>query len=398
MTIDADRAGTDFRIAVPDGELDELWRRLTATRWPSEVQGEGWAAGMPTGTLREVVADWAAWDWRAVEHRLNELGQVVVDLDGYPVHAVHQRGVGPNPLPIVLSHGWPSTFAEWVRVIGPLTDPAAHGGDPADAFTVVAPSLPGYVFSPARTAPGTSPRRIAALFRELMAALGHDRFGAVGCDWGAYVTALLSLDHPDAVVGAHMGLVSLTGPADPDAPRDPVESAYAERVRRWRKAEQGYVAIQSTKPQTLAAGLTDSPAGLAAWIGEKWWAWSDQDDSGAPMVPREDLLTALSLYWFTGSIGSASRLYYESVRDPVRLGEGQRVGVPCGFLLERPGNRHQGSGFAAAQRIGAPPRARAERAFSVARWTEAPVGGHFPALETPELFVDEVRAFFRPLR
>jgi pimeloyl-ACP methyl ester carboxylesterase len=401
MRLDSRPAVTPFSVAVPDEALDELRRRLAAARWAPDWPEEGWAAGMPGETLRRLCADWAALDWRAVERRLNESPQVRVEVDGYPVHVVHQPGVGPDPLPIVVSHGWPSTFAEWRRVIGPLTDPAAHGGDPADAFTVVAPSLPGYAFSPPPGSPGTTPRRIAALFQQVLAGLGSERFGAVGCDWGAYVTALLGLDHPSSVVGAHMGLVSLSGSGHP-AERDPQEEAYGERVRRWRKVEQGYIAIQGTKPQTLAAGLTDSPAGLAAWVGEKWWAWSDQDGSGEPMVPREDLLTALSLYWFTGTIGSASRLYYESARSPVRLAPGQRVEVPCGFLLERPGDdRHAGgrdTGFAAVPRTGAPPRERAERAFAVERWTEAPAGGHFPALETPELFVDEVRAFFRPLR
>lgn len=391
---------TDFQIAVPDEEVADLRRRLEATRWPVDVEDEGWAAGMPGGALRELVADWAGMDWRATEARLNDLRHVVVDVGGYPVHAVHQPGVGPDPLPVVISHGWPSSFAEWRRVIGPLTDPAAHGGDPADAFTVIAPSLPGYAFSPAPRRPGASPRWVAARWREVMAALGHERFGAVGCDWGAYVTALLGLDHPSAVVGAHMGLVSLSGRPAPGDARAPGEAAYQERSRRWRDAEHGYLAIQSTKPQTLAASLTDSPAGLAAWVGEKWCAWSDQDEDGTPMVPREDLLTALSLYWFTGTIGSAGRLYYESRQDPVVLREGQRVEVPCGFLVERAGEpRTDGaSRFAAAVRPGAPPRERAERAFAVSRWTEAPVGGHFPALETPDLFVDEVRAFFRPLR
>jgi pimeloyl-ACP methyl ester carboxylesterase len=299
-----------------------------------------------------------------------------------------------------MTHGWPSTFHEWHRVIGPLADPAAHGGDPADAFHVVAPSLPGYGFSAAPTLPAVSPRRIAALWVELMANLGYERFAAHGCDWGSFVTSLVGLNHPDRVVGLHMGSVSLGAPAEPGEASE-ADEAYKARVRSWRRQEHGYVALQGTKPATLAPGLTDSPAGLAAWVGEKWFAWSDRDSDGALLVPREDLLTTLSLYWFTRTIGSASRLYHESQKDPVVLRRGQRVEVPCGFLLETAGDQRavgRDAGTAAAPRFGAPPRDRVERAFDVHRFTETPVGGHFPALETPELFVDEVRAFFRPLR
>jgi pimeloyl-ACP methyl ester carboxylesterase len=394
-------------VGVAQAELDDLRARLRATRWPpavEEIAGDSWAAGMPVPVLRELTEEWAErYDWRAHERAIAALPHVLVPTSDPAVaelHAVHVRGTGPDPLPLVLTHGWPSTFHEWHRVIGPLTDPAAHGGDPADAFHVVAPSLPGYGFSAAPTLPGVSPRRIAGLWVELMASLGYPRFAAHGCDWGSFVTSLLGLDHPERVVGVHLGMVSLGAPAEPGEASD-ADAAYKERVRRWRRHEHGYVAIQGTKPTTLAPGLTDSPAGLAAWVAEKWWAWSDRDEAGEPLVPREDLLTTLSLYWFTRTIGSASRLYYESQRDPVRLARGQRVEVPCGFLLETAADQREGgrrAGTAAVPRFGAPPRERVERAFDVHRWTETPVGGHFPALETPELFVEEVRAFFRPLR
>lgn len=398
-----------FRIAVPDSELEDLRARLAATRWPPEVDEaagglDPWAAGMPGPALRELVEEWAErYEWRKHEQTMAALPHVRVatrDPAVAELHAVHVRGKGPAPLPLVLTHGWPSTFHEWHRVIGPLTDPAAYGGDPADAFHFVAPSLPGYGFSSVPTMPGVSPRRIAALWVDLMGALGYERFAAHGCDWGAFITALLGLDHPEHVIGAHMGLVSLSAPTSPRQ-QSAAEDAYRDRVRLWRRHEHGYVEIQGTKPATLAPGLTDSPTGLAAWVAEKWWAWSDRDANDRPLVPREDLLTTLSLYWFTRTIGSANRLYYESRRDPVVLEPGQRVEVPCGFLLEtaddqRPQGRARGT--AAVPRFGAPPRERVERAFAVSRWTETPVGGHFPALETPELFVSEVRAFFRPLR
>ena len=300
-------------------------------------------------------------------------------------------------MPLVLTHGWPSTFAEWHRVIDALADPAAHGGAAADAFHVVAPSLPGYGFSSAPATPGMTPRRIAELWVALMKELGYERFGAHGCDWGAYVTALLGLDHPGNVLGIHMGMVSLAGPAD-RASQSAEEAAYVERARRWRDQEHGYVAIQSTKPATLAYGLNDSPAGLAAWIAEKWRAWSDCGGDPETAISSTDLLTTIALYWFTDTIGTASRLYLESRKHPVHLAGGQRVSVPAGFLLEAPGDASGKSSFLDVPRIGAPPQARAARAFDIHRWTVVERGGHFPALEIPDQFVDEVRAFFRPLR
>ena len=389
-----------FRVSVPDAELDYLRRRLLDTRWPSRVEGAGWDYGVDDDYLRSLVGYWLdEFDWRAQEGALNAWPQVRCTVGGHAVHAVHVPGRGPSPLPLVLSHGWPSSIVEWRDVIGPLTDPAAYGGDPADAFTVVAPSLPGYGFSQIPTEPGMSPRRIAAMWAELMATLGYERFAAHGCDWGSYVTALLGFDHPGRVVGVHMGMVSLSA-SSAGHDRTAEDEAYRERVRRWRDREQGYVAIQSTKPQTLAYGLTDSPAGLAAWIVEKWSAWTDCGGNLDTVIPRDVLLTNIVIYWFTMTINSASRLYKESKDAPVRLAPGQRVEVPSGFLLETsPQARGEMPGStASAARIGAPPRARAEAAFNVHRWTPVTRGGHFPALEIPDVFVDEVRAFFRPLR
>jgi pimeloyl-ACP methyl ester carboxylesterase len=390
-----------FRIAVPDHSLSDLRQRLRHTRWPGELEDVGWNYGLPETYLRTLTAQWDAFDWRAREQQLNELPHFRARLGDLRVHFVHVRGNGPDPLPLVMTHGWPSSFAEWLRVLGPLTDPGGFGADPADAFDVVLPSLPGYGFSDQPARSGMSPRRIAALWADLMGSLGYQRFAAHGCDWGAYVTTLLGLDHADRVLGAHMGMVSIRGArtdsvqADPD----PEYRAYADRASRWRRDEQGYVSIQSTKPQTLAYGLTDSPAALAAWIAEKWWAWSDNEGDLANAIDPEDLLTTLSIYWHTNTINSANRLYYESPRDPVRLRPGQRIEVPAGFLLERAGSEDTPrSSAAAAPRIGGPPRARAELAYNVTRWTVAERGGHFPALEIPELFVSEIRDFFRPLR
>ena len=395
-----------FRMHVPDEQLDDLRARLRLTRWPSRLEKAGWDYGIDDDYLRGLVDHWLnAFDWREQEAALNAWPQVRCTVGGHAVHALHVPGRGPSPLPLVMTHGWPSSVVEWRDVIGPLTDPAAYGGDPADAFTVVAPSLPGYGFSEIPAAPGMSPRRIAAMWADLMTSLGYARFGAHGCDWGSYVTALLGLDHPSRVAGVHMGMLSLSAnsadrPASADAAE---EEAYRGRVRRWREREQGYVAIQSTKPQTLAYGLTDSPAGLAAWIAEKWSAWTDCGGDLHSVIPRDVLLANITVYWFTGTINSANRLYKESKDDPVRLAPGQRVEVPAGFLLEiSPEARGDvpapAASIASTARIGAPPRARADAVFDVRRWTPVARGGHFPALEIPDVFVAELRDFFRPLR
>lgn len=385
-----------FTIDIPAAEIDDLHRRIDASRWPAQVP-TGWSEGTEPGYLHSLLSYWRdGFDWRRIETELNSFEQYLVPVSGGRVHTVHMRGTGPDPLPIVISHGWPSTFAEWRHVITALADPASNGGDPADAFDVITPSLPGYAFSDPPSSPGVKPREIARRWAELMAAFGYERFGAVGCDWGAYVTALLALDHPDRVVGAHMGMLSLSGPRREGA--DDETRAHTSRVKRWREEEHGYVAIQSTKPATLAYGLNDSPAGLAAWIAEKWRAWSDCAGDPEAAIGRDELLTAISLYWHTGSIGTASRLYRESRLAPIRLGEGEKIRVPCGFLLESPGCPGDARTFLDVPRIGAPPISRAEQICDVHRWTVADHGGHFPALETPDLFVEEVRAFFRPLR
>ena len=388
-------------LATSGVAVDDLRRRLEDTRWPDDVADEGWAAGMPISAQREMVDRWMDFDWLTRETELNRDDHHLVTVGGTQIHAVRHRGTGPDPLPLVITHGWPSSFYEWHRVIGPLTDPAAYGDDPADAFDVVTPSLPGYGFSPAPPAPGTTPRDIAAQWVEVMAAFGYERFGAQGCDWGSFVTSFLGLDHPDHVIGVHMGMVSLGAPRDPAAPPTDEEKEYARRFRAWRGVEHGYIAIQSSKPQTLATGLCDSPAGMAAWITEKWFTWSDRHGDGTLMVPWDDILTTLSIYWHTRTINSANRLYYENAKNPQGLTAGQRVEVPSGFLLETGSHQRETErqrGTAATDRFGAPPRPRVEQAFNVARWTEAEVGGHFPALETADLYVDEVRAFFRPLR
>ncbi len=394
-----------FKISISDEALQDLHARIDNTRWPDGLEDVGWAYGTDPGYLRELIDDWRhRFDWRAQESALNALPQYRTRIDDLDLHFVHQPGDGPAPLPLVLSHGWPSSFVEYQKVIGPLADPAAYGGDAADAFHVVVPSLPGYGFSGILTRPGMTPRRMAEIWAELMNRLGYSRFGAHGCDWGSYITSLLGLDFPERTLGIHMGMVSLGSPSRRDSEKSALEEAYLDRRQRWGAVESGYVQIQGTKPQTLAYGLNDSPVGLAAWIAEKWRAWSDCGGDLDSAIERDIVLTNIAIYWFTGTINSASRLYYEARQQPVKLQPGQRVEVPSGFFLEKSLSLREdvdepsGREFLSTPRIGAPPRERVEGAFNIQRWFEAPTGGHFPALETPELLVDEIRAFFRPLR
>lgn len=384
-----------FRIAVPDEDIAALHAAIAQTRWPDQVDDAGWDYGTELGYLQELLAYWAdGFDWRAQEATLNSIPQYRVDLTApvvgdLGIHFVHQPGVGPDPLPLVLTHGWPSTHFEYQKVIAALADPGAHGGDPADAFHVVVPSLPGYGFSDIPSARGMTPRITASLWVSLMAALGYERFAASGCDWGAYVTALLGLDHPDSLVGIHMGMLNFRAAGDRGNTPEDVE--YAARAAAWRRNEIGYSLIQGTKPQSLAYGLMDSPAGLAGWIVEKWRRWSDCGGDVERLFTRDELLTTIALYWFTGTINSANRLYFESRTQAVRLAENERVLPPAGFLLERFIDGPNGN-------VGPPPRSRADAVYDVRRWTIADRGAHFPAMENPDLFVDDVRAFFRTLR
>ena len=385
---------TPFRIDVPDVALDDLHAAIARTRWPDQVEDAGWDYGTPLGYLQELVGYWAdGFRWREREQALNSLPQFRATVsasgfDDFGLHFVHQPGVGPAPLPLVLSHGWPSTHYEYHDVVLRLANPGAFGEDPADAFHVVLPSLPGYGFSDIPTRRGMTPRVMSTMFADLMGQLGYERFGAAGCDWGAYVTALLGLDHPDRLAGIHMGMLNFRA-ADYERTEEDVE--FSRRAKKWRSEESGYSTIQGTKPQSLAYGLMDSPAGLAGWIVEKWRRWSDCNGDVQQLFTRDELLTTIAIYWFTGTINSANRLYYESRHHPVGLAAGERVRPPAGFLLEREVG-------GPTPNIGPPPRSRAEAVYDVQRWTVPERGLHFPAMETPDLYVEELRAFFRPLR
>jgi microsomal epoxide hydrolase len=376
-----------FRITVADAVLDDLHRRLDGTRWPQSIPGSGWDYGTDVEWLRDLCGYWRTqYDWRAAESRLNELPQVRVRLGAMDVHCVHARGTGPDPIPLVITHGWPSTFFEMHKVIGPLSDPGAHGGDPADAFHVVAPSLPGYGFSSPPSERGWNAGRVADLWVDLMGALGYERFVAHGGDWGSAVTTALGARHPDRL--AAMQLAMLAPPVD-EATLTPEQRVWWDGLKAYRDAEWGYVHLQRTKPQTAAFGLTDSPAGLAAWILEKWWRWSDVADASGHRDPyrrytRDDLLTTVMIYWITQSIGPSMRMYAETFAPGSFVPQPPRITVPTGVAVFNEPNR--------------PPRILAEPYYNIVRWTEIDEGGHFPAMENPTDLVDEIRAFFRPFR
>jgi microsomal epoxide hydrolase len=376
-----------FTIDVPDEVLVDLRARLEATRWPATLPGVGWDDGTDVDWLRELCEYWRdGYDWRACERSLNELPNVTVDVDGVGVHAVHAPGVGPDPLPLVITHGWPSTFYEMHKVMGPLSDPAAYGGDPADAFHVVAPSLPGYGFSSAPTTRGFHTGRVADLWVQLMDALGYERFGSHGGDWGSAVTTGLASRHPERLVGIHLSM--LAPPVD-EATLTDEERAWWDGVKRYRDAEWGYVHLQRTKPQTASFALNDSPVGLAAWILEKWWRWSDIEDDRGRRDPyraytQDELLTTVMLYWVTGTIGSSMRLYRETFGAGSVINQPARITVPTGVATFNEANRAR--------------RELAEPYYDIVRWVDVEHGGHFPAMENPDALVAELRAFFRPLR
>jgi pimeloyl-ACP methyl ester carboxylesterase len=353
------------------------------------MDDESWDEGASLSFMRRLADHWLnRFDWRLQERRLNRLPQFMATIDDQAVHFVHQRGVGPSPMPIVITHGWPGSFVEMERLIPLLADPAAYGGDPADAFHVVVPSLPGYGFSPAPKKRGISSREIALLWRKLMAELGYNLFAAQGGDIGAGVSTWLARLFPETISGIHLNFIpgSYRPPAGPDAlPVTAEEQAFLDHVAQWSAQEGAYAFLQGTKPQTLSFSLTDSPIGLAAWITEKFKSWSDCGGDLESVISLDDALTEISLYWFGDSLIGSLRLYKENRLQPLTFGAGERVKPPLGVSLF-------------PHEIAMPPRSWVERVFDVRRWTEMPAGGHFAALEKPDLLAAELRTFFRPLR
>ncbi|HEX2439655.1 MAG TPA: epoxide hydrolase [Methylomirabilota bacterium] len=378
---------TPFTLRVSDDVLADLRERLTRVRWPDEAPGSSWTHGTSLAYMQELVAYWRdRYDWRVHEARLNRWKQFTVPLGGIDLHFVHEPGVGPNPLPLLLSHGWPGSVAEFERIIPMLTDPARFGGSASDAFTVVAPSLPGYAMSFRPGQPRLGIVEIADLFATLMTdVLGYRRFAAQGGDWGAFITSCLGAAYPDRLAGIHVNLLAVRRDQTPPATPTEEEKSYLAQLNHWMREETGYMQIQGTKPQTLAYGLTDSPAGLAAWIVEKFRTWSDCGGDVERRFSKDVLLTNVMLYWATGAIGSSFWPYYARAHSAWPISEQNPVRVPTAYA-------------SFPREILHPPRAWAERAYNIRRWTQMAAGGHFAALEEPEALAADIRAFYRDLR
>ncbi|HTZ25216.1 MAG TPA: epoxide hydrolase [Streptosporangiaceae bacterium] len=381
---------TPFRIEIPEADVADLAQRLRRTRWPEPETVGDWSQGVPLAYLRDLCRYWAdGYDWRATEARLNGLPQFRTMIDGVAVHFIHVRSARPGAMPLIITHGWPGSVIEYLKVIAPLTDPARHGRDPADAFDVVLPSLPGYGFSGKPDRPGWGVERIAAAWAELMARLGYRRYGAAGSDWGTSVTASLGQQDPEHIAGIHL-VPPLAGP-DPAAPGDltDAERETLASLERTAEGDSGYSREHATRPQTIGYALTDSPAALCAWIIEKFWAWTDHGGHLENVLSRDELLDNLMLYWLPRSGASAARLYWESIRQVNEWISGAAadlVTVPVGCSIF-PGELQR------------PSRRWAQRRFPDIRyWGEPASGGHFAAFEQADLFVNEISSFFRLIR
>ena len=381
-------AGQPFSLRVPDNAITDLRERLARTRFPDQAPGDPWAYGTSVDYLRGLIEYWCTnFDWRAQEARLNAFPQFKAPLHDIDVHFLHVPGKGPNPCPLLLMHGWPGSVFEFMDIIPRLTDPARFGGGPADAFTVVAPSLPGYgmSFRPGQKRFGIE--EIADCLADLMTeTLGYRRFAAQGGDWGGITASRMGYAHADKLIGIHVNLLAVWRDTNMVSNPTPEERTYLGELAQWLKEETGYQWIQGTRPQTLSFALTDSPAGLAAWIVEKFRVWSDCNGDVESAFTRDQLLANISLYWFTGAIGSSFFPYYFRMHRPWPIPEGGRIEVPTGYA-------------AFPREILRAPRSLAERTYTnLQRWTVMSRGGHFAAMEEPDALADDVRAFFRPLR
>ncbi len=371
-----------FTIAVSDEDLADLKRRILATRWPEAECVEDWSQGIPLAYTREVADYWAtAYDWRASEARLNRFDQFITEIDGLDIHFVHQRSAHADAMPLLITHGWPGSIVEFHKVIEPLTDPTAHGGRADDAFHVVCPALPGYGFSGKPTEHGWGVEKIAEAWDKLMVRLGYERYGAQGGDWGAAVTTQIGRNQGHcAAIHINMPL----GRPTPEAMEDPTDDdkAALASLSHYQEWDSGYSKQQSTRPQTLGYGLVDSPVGQMAWILEKFWSWTDCDGHPENALSRDEMLDNIMFYWLTASGASSARLYWESFGA---FGRSERVELPTGVA-------------SFPKEILKSPRPWCEAGYNITHWTAMDRGGHFAAFEQPELFVDDVRAFFATVR
>ncbi|GAA3619457.1 epoxide hydrolase [Nonomuraea rosea] len=376
-----------YRIEIPQAELDDLRDRLRRTRWAPDLPGAGWERGVPTGYLRPLAEYWAGgFDWRAQEAALNAYPQFTTTIDGANVHFLHVRSAEPDATPLMLIHGWPGSVVEFLDLIGPLTDPVAHGGAAADAFHLVIPSLPGYGFSGPLPGTGWTDGRTAAALTELMARLGYDRYGVQGGDVGAFLAPLMGRAAPENVVGVHVNAL-LTFPTGDPAVMGALTEAERGRLagmQEWQEKLGAYLQLQGTRPQTIAAALHDSPAGQLAWIVEKFKDWTDPAAKlPEDAVDRDRILTDVSIFWFTGTAGSSAHTYFERFNDAGAWAPKERGTVPTAAAV-----------FPSDYSI----RPLADQVHNIVRWSEFDHGGHFAALETPEVLVTELREFFRSLK
>ena len=380
-----------FQVGVPQSAIDDLRNRLANTRLPDQIPGTSWEYGTERGYLEELLTYWMnEFDWRAQEARINAFDQFTTEIDDVNMHFIHQRSANPDAIPLMIVHGWPGSISEFLDIIPPLVDPAAHGGEIEDAFHVIAPSLPGFGFSGIPEARGYNPERIALMLAALMERLGYETYAIAGGDWGAIINRHLANHYPERLIGLHSNMI-LAAPPEDEEQRNratPEELALTGARAAYMQNETGYQAIQGTKPQTLGYGLADSPAGVAAWIVEKFHGWTDMPQGSEGDLDdhfsKDDLLTNISIYWFTGTITSSTRIYYENRNTPAEKPI-EYIDVPTGAAI-----------FPAE--IYMAPRAWAEAAYDLRHWTVMPRGGHFAALEQPELYLNDLREFFRLLR
>ena len=373
-----------FRVKVPQAELDDLHQRLAMTRWPDEIPGAAGSYGVPLAYVKELAGYWRnEYDWRKNEALLNTLPQFTTLIDGQQIHFVHLVSEEPNAVPLLITHGWPGSIVELMKVLEPLARPRPHGGNPSDAFHVIAPSIPGYGFSGPTTESGWDVKRIAGAFAELMRRLGYSRYGTQGGDWGSVISRQLGLIDSEHVIGSHFNTLATAPSGDPDDMKllTERELSFLERGQRFQQQGSAYYMIQSSRPQTLAYGLTDSPTGLLAWIAEKFTEWTDPSSK----IDRDQLLTNVSVYWFTRTANSAARLYAEFARSGSAWGKVEPSTVPAG-VAQFP------------YEIFPPIRRFAERSNNIVHWSEFDRGGHFPAMEQPDLLVGDIRAFYRAVR
>jgi pimeloyl-ACP methyl ester carboxylesterase len=378
-----------FTLAIPEADIEDLKSRLARTRFPDQAPDAPWAYGADLGYMRDRLIPWwrDQFDWRAQEAKLNAYPQFKAPLHGIDVHFIKAEGNGPNPMPLLLMHGWPGSVFEFMDIIPRLTDPARFGGDPRDAFTVIAPSLPGFGLSFRPGQPRFSIEQIAGCLHDLMThVLGYERFGAQGGDYGAFAATRLGIAHPDPLAGIHLNFLVVRRDLPVPKSPSPEELAYFDDLGKWTRLETGYSQIQGTKPQTLAYGLTDSPAGLAAWLVEKFRTWSDCDGDVERVHSLDSMLADICLYWFTGAIGSSFWPYYARLHHSWPVPEGAKVLVPTGYA-------------AFPKEIIRPPRSIAETVYgNIQRWTPMEKGGHFAAMEQPDALAADIAAFFRSLR